>query len=374
MPSCEEDYSAVFVHAGAGYHSKPNEPVHLKACGDACKAAMVLLKNGGSAADAVEMAVRVLEDAEITNSGYGSNLSLDGTVECDAVIMEGGGLSGAVGALCHVQNPICLARAVLENARQPMSLKRVPPILLVGEGATMFAKEQNFPLVENEKLISPAARQRWERWRTELRYSQPSGSVMSPTDVKIQDGPGELMEEDIVTDTVGAICIDRWGRIAAGSSSGGIGMKHRGRVGPAALVGVGTWVRVGEDGLVVGATTSGTGEHMNNTLIASKCVDRLMGSEDDLQALKDCIELDFLGAPVVKTATTAGALGVLAVKLERSGAKYKRAHFLYGHTTDSMALASMVSWQNEPDLIMSRNKRTPKVALGGKVIPFRARK
>lgn len=140
-----------------------------------------------------------------------------------------------------------------------MSLKRVPPILLVGEGAAMFAKEQNFPLVDNEKLISPAARQRWERWRTELGYSQPSysGGVMSPTEVKIQDGPGELRKEDIVTDTVGAICIDRWGRIAAGSSSGGIGMKHRGRVGPAALVGVGTWVRVSEDGLVVGATTSG---------------------------------------------------------------------------------------------------------------------
>lgn len=60
---------------------------------------MALLRNGGSAADAVEMAVRVLEDAEITNSGYGSNLSLDGTVECDAVIMEAGGLSGAVGAV-----------------------------------------------------------------------------------------------------------------------------------------------------------------------------------------------------------------------------------------------------------------------------------
>ena len=91
---------------------------------------------------------------------------------------------------------------------------------------------------------------------------------------------------------------------------------------------------------------------MNNTLIASKCVDRLMNNEDDLQALKDCIELDFLsteihslqsfrsnvllGAPVVKTATTAGALGILAVKLEKSGTRYKRAHFLYGHTTDSM--------------------------------------
>lgn len=80
---------------------------------------------------------------------------------------------------------------------------------------------------------------------------------MSGTEVKIQDGPGENIEEDIVTDTVGAVCIDRWGRIAAGSSSGGIGMKHRGRVGPAALVGVGTWVKTGDDGMVVGATTSG---------------------------------------------------------------------------------------------------------------------
>lgn len=63
-------------------------------------------------------------------------------------------------------------------------------------------------------------------------------------------------QEDVVTDTVGAICVDRWGRVAAGSSSGGIGMKHRGRIGPAALIGIGTWIKV-EDGTVVAATCSG---------------------------------------------------------------------------------------------------------------------
>jgi taspase (threonine aspartase 1) len=64
-------------------------------------------------------------------------------------------------------------------------------------------------------------------------------------------------DEDLVTDTVGAICVDKWGRVAAGSSSGGIGMKFRGRVGPAALIGVGTWIRSDDDGIVVATTCSG---------------------------------------------------------------------------------------------------------------------
>lgn len=93
------DLCAIFVHAGAGYHSTHNEKNHLKACNDAARCAMAVLKNGGGAVEAVEMAVRSLEDQEITNAGYGSNLTMDGSVECDACIVDHYGRSGAVGSI-----------------------------------------------------------------------------------------------------------------------------------------------------------------------------------------------------------------------------------------------------------------------------------
>ena len=128
------DICAIFVHAGAGYHSVQNEKIHLQACAEyvnivrksakptilsiqlharlyngleltltsASKAAMTFLKNGGSAIDAVEVAIKVLEDKEITNAGYGSNLAIDGTVECDATIVDHHGRSGAVGAVSRM--------------------------------------------------------------------------------------------------------------------------------------------------------------------------------------------------------------------------------------------------------------------------------
>ena len=93
------DLCAIFVHAGAGYHSYANEKYHLRAVEDATQIAMTILKNGGDATDAVEMAIRLLEDREITNSGYGSNLTMDGVVECDATLVDHLGRSGAVGAV-----------------------------------------------------------------------------------------------------------------------------------------------------------------------------------------------------------------------------------------------------------------------------------
>ncbi|KAL8994638.1 MAG: hypothetical protein Q9169_005439 [Polycauliona sp. 2 TL-2023] len=135
------DVCAIFVHAGAGYHSIQNERIHLQACEHAAKAAMNVLSEGGGAVDAVELAIRVLEDKEITNAGYGSNLSLDGTVECDATIVDHFGRSGAVGA---VGRP----------------------------GATDFAESLHMPVIPPDGLISHGARERWLKWARDLKAAE----------------------------------------------------------------------------------------------------------------------------------------------------------------------------------------------------------
>lgn len=109
------DICAIFVHAGAGYHSTNNEKSHLAAVSDAAKVGMTILKNGGEAKEAVEMAIRLLEDREITNAGYGSNLTIDGHVECDACMVDHYGRSGGVGAISSTFSQFWMASYLTES-------------------------------------------------------------------------------------------------------------------------------------------------------------------------------------------------------------------------------------------------------------------
>lgn len=186
-------------------------------------------------------------------------------------------------------------------------------------------------------------------------------------------------EEDQITDTIGAIAIDEEGCIAAGSSSGGIGMKHRGRLGPAALVGVGTAVVPcqpdDEDAVSVAAVTSGTGEHMATTMASQRCAERLYnntrkgpaGSDvqdyDETAIMESFIAKDFMGHPGVCNGPSAGAIGVMAVKKTRGG-----YYLHFAHNTDSFALASMGGKDPTPTCVMSRLPEGGDIAHGSRKI------
>lgn len=183
--------------------------------------------------------------------------------------------------------------------------------------------------------------------------------------------------DDNITDTVGAVAIDVNGFIAAGSSSGGIGMKHRGRLGPAALVGIGTAVvpasEHDEDDITVAAVTSGTGEHMATTLASQRCAERLyygnrqdekgklVNDDDEDAIMQSFIVNDFMGHRGVTNCTSAGAIGVMAVKKCKQG-----IYFYFAHNTDSFALASMGGNEKAPRCVMSRLHGGGSVTTGGR--------
>lgn len=213
--------------------------------------------------------------------------------------------------------------------------------------------------------------------------------------------PLQPQREDHITDTVGAIAVDSRGNIACGASSGGIGMKYRGRVGPAALVGVGAAVIPVEpddpEQTCVATVTSGTGEHMATTMAATVCAERLYQSvkksrggeyvevtEDEaLQAMIEnefmgeyyrtsfvsCVSNISLGHPSVKHSNSAGAIGILGVKKLRAGLL-----LYYGHNTDSFAMASMSSDEDVPLCTMSRSNGNGQIAQGGRMVPIRRHK
>lgn len=371
---------AIFVHAGAGEVCEENERKHLQACEDSARQAMILLRAGGTAVGAVEAAIKSLEDNEITNAGYGSNLSIDGHVECDATMVDHYGRSGAVGAVGQICNPIQLARLVLEHSKEPMPLNLVPPNLLVGQGAIEYAFQRKIPVVPNDYLVSVFAKQRWTGWKAALEKTARNGRghpvrERGHGDEKYDGGPltaKQLIDTDdhMISDTVGAIAIDSSGNIAAGSSSGGIAMKCQGRVGPAALLGIGTAVipvsPADPQKTCVATVVSGTGEHLATTFSAITCANRIYAnqeketSRESASDVKVFIEKNFCQHPSVLHSNSKGAIGVLSVTRTVDG-----IWLTFAHNTNTFALASMSSDDTRPVSVMSRNTKADRKVIGG---------
>ncbi|OYY91236.1 MAG: isoaspartyl peptidase/L-asparaginase [Sphingomonas sp. 28-66-16] len=226
-----ETHWTLMIHGGAG-RLTPEMLTPAQSAGArvglaaALEAGSALLARGGSALDAVEAAVRTLEDDPHFNAGRGAVLGFDGRVSLDAAIMDGSGRqAGAVAGIGTTRNPVCLARRVMTVT---------PHVLLSGPDADQFSRDQGLEQAGEEWFATPERR----RQLAELR-ARPDGWF----DAEMKYG------------TVGAVACDVDGHVAAATSTGGVTGKRWGRIGDSPLIGAGTYAD--DRGCAISATGSG---------------------------------------------------------------------------------------------------------------------
>jgi beta-aspartyl-peptidase (threonine type) len=220
---------AILVHGGAGEWQPKDEAAAVAGVTSAVRSAAEVLAANGSALDAVVAAVVALEDDPLFNAGTGAALNRDGDVEMDASVMCGDDLRcGAVAGLRRVRNPVLVARRVMERTRH---------VMLAGEGALQFARAEGFA---DYDPLTQRAREAWLRKRT-----PPAG-------------------------TVGAVALDRHGRLAAATSTGGVTLKLPGRVGDSPIPGAGNYAHA-----AAACSATGHGELMMRVVAAKDLCDRV---------------------------------------------------------------------------------------------------
>ncbi|KAI0212712.1 Threonine aspartase 1 [Lamellibrachia satsuma] len=351
----------VAVHVGAGYHSPANSELYEKICKQACLQAIQLLRQKKSALEAAKAATIFLEDSPWTNAGTGSNLTMQGTVECDASIMDGQSMQyGAVGALSGVKNPVLVAVSLLETQKQgTMSLGRIPPSTLVGDGARDWAVRNDIPTVKNHALLTDSSRKAFIKHKRKLDMLEEgflnnhNHKTRKTDSVNLVQTNGS--EESVLQDTVGVICVDHSGSVVSAVSSGGIVLKQPGRLGQAALYGCGCWAENNvQEQLGVGISTSGCGEHLTKTLLARECAFCLKNDENPTTALSDTFESKFLRSPYIQSVEQKLG-GALAVKVQTTDTCGEMdVEVLWAHTTDSMCVAFMSTESSNPKALISR--------------------
>jgi L-asparaginase / beta-aspartyl-peptidase len=259
---------AIVIHGGAGTMdsmSKEQEQRYLKGLEQALNTGMKLLKAGGSALDAVEMTIKVMEDDSLFNAGKGAVFTHDGTNELDASIMDGANLAaGAVAAVTDIKNPISAARTVMT---------RSPHVLLSGAGASVFAREQGLEMVSPDYFYTS---QRWENLQ-------------------------ELLKAD-VHGTVGCCALDKNGSLAAGTSTGGMTNKRYNRIGDTPIIGAGTYA----NNATCAVSATGHGEYFIRYTVAHD-ISALMEYKN--LTLSEAAEL-VINDKLVKAGGSGGIIGV----------------------------------------------------------------
>ena len=225
---------AVVIHGGAGGLNRSSldssqAMQYRNGLEQALAAARVILDRGGSALDAVEQTIRLLEENPDFNSGRGAVFTADGRNELDASIMDGATLkAGAVAGITRTRHPISLARAVMDKSRH---------VMLIGEGAETFARSQGLEEVPPSFFFTE------RRWQDLIDQLTKENRPLPQRPRGAPPAPAERVAsiEDRKFGTVGIVALDRAGNLAAGTSTGGVQAKQWGRVGDSPIIGAGTY-------------------------------------------------------------------------------------------------------------------------------------
>jgi len=290
---------SLIVHGGAWDIPDDLLEAHRMGCRAAALVGWSILQNSGAALDAVEAAVRSMEDDPALNAGTGAVLNWEGEVQLDASLMEGTHLrAGAVAAVHGIKNPISLARLVLQSEN----------VLLVGEGAVKFARESGMQECDPRELVVERELALWQARRRE--HESHRGNILGSP----------------VGDTVGAVAVDVHGDIASGGSTGGRPFKTAGRVGDCPLIGCGIYA----DNSVGAAACTGWGEDIIRVVMAKSAVDLLRDGESPQDAAAQVVSL--------LNERVNGRGGVILVdRMGDVGFAFNTAHMAYAYLREGLS-------------------------------------
>jgi beta-aspartyl-peptidase (threonine type) len=315
---------AIQVHGGAGVIKRPAlgaeaDAAYRASLAQAAEAGAKVLDRGGSSLDAVEAAIRVLEDDPLFNAGRGAVFTAEGKNELDSAIMDGSNLkAGAVAGVTRTRHPISLARAVMEKS---------PHVMLVGAGADAFSVQAGLEQVDPSFYFTES------RWQSLVNQLKKEGRPAPPRPAGAPP-PGPVVPVAQIEEspnahsygTVGAVALDRLGNVAAGTSTGGMQGKMPGRVGDSPIIGAGTYAS--NQSCAVSAT--GAGEYFIRLGVAREVCNLVTFKGIPLQQAADQVihkELEALhGDGGVIALTPDGQLawsfntpGMLRVRLREGG-------------------------------------------------------
>lgn len=237
---------AIAIHGGAGTIEKARftpekEAAYRAKLTESVESGYAILEKGGTSIDALNAAINILENSPFFNAGKGAVYTHDETHEMDASIMEGKNRqAGAVAGVQHIENPINLARLVMEKSVH---------VMLSGAGAEIFAQSQGMALVDNTIFDTDHRYKSLQRAKAKMKKAKQQN--------KDYQAAHSALETEYKVGTVGAVALDKFGNIAAGTSTGGMTNKRYGRIGDAPVIGAGTFA----DNASCAVSATGHGEY-----------------------------------------------------------------------------------------------------------------